>query len=768
MAQIQKLFLQKNFPLFGNKTRNSLIFRNNKTKSHPDSNYTNRLDRIILSNFKYIFIYLIFFTTEHTKPLYSKSSEITLTINGEGPQVVLYDAYKGPCPNYIYANNAPENLIYNIDTDCKHINIPSNPDSTLNKVKLVWESKINTARDMIKYLPNLIEVDLSKFDSSEVTSMDFMFQGDVSLKSINLQNLDTSKVEGMECMFYQCMELTELDLSSFDTSNVKQMRLMFFECFKLISLNIENFDTSNVINMEFLFFQCKELKDFSIKSFDTSKVTSMNLMFCNCYQIESLDLSMFKTNSLQVMDSMFNGCNKLKLINMSNFDTSHVYTMKNVFEGCAALNNLDISNFDTSEVIYMDNMFKNCENLPYLDLSHFHTPKLASMNEMFTNCRSLTSLNISNIKVDSANVLNSMFKDCPNLDYINFQLYIDRNDAGRLNDILVNTPENMVICINEDDTTNQLVQIIYLKICPTIYCGYNWKSKQKIILPNNTCVENHPVETKIIESTELIETTNILESTELIKTTEIFESTEIKESTTEIKQSTEKIEESKMKIPESTEKIEESTMKIPESTEKIEESTMKIPESTERIEESSSEIKESKETMKSTSISNESHFSITSTQSNKFDNNEVTIIEETFEHTSLIINENINNYTLDDINKIIYENMTNIYLQDYTGNEIVIEGKDNYLFRMTTNEQIFEMKNGTKKLSIIDLGKCEDKLRQKNNLNESISLIIISVEKDTDIASERNVQFEVYESLNKKKLNLSICDDEPIDIYIYL
>ena len=65
------------------------------------------------------------------------------------------------------------------------------------------------------------------------------------------------------------------------------------------------------------------------------------------------------------------------------------------------------------------------------------------------------------------------------------------------------------------------------------------------------------------------------------------------------------------------------------------------------------------------------------------------------------------------------------------------------------------MKNGTKKLSIIDLGKCEDKLRQKNNLNESISLIIISVEKDTDIASERNVQFEVYESLNKKKLNLN-------------
>ena len=58
------------------------------------------------------------------------------------------------------------------------------------------------------------------------------------------------------------------------------------------------------------------------------------------------------------------------------------------------------------------------------------------------------------------------------------------------------------------------------------------------------------------------------------------------------------------------------------------------------------------------------------------------------------------------------------------------------------------IKNDTKKLSKIDLGICEDKLRQKYNLSNDIELIIISMEKETDISYDRNVQFEVYESLN--------------------
>ena len=154
---------------------------------------------------------------------------------------------------------------------------------------------------------------------------------------------------------------------------------------------------------------------------------------------------------------------------------------------------------------------------------------------------------------------------------------------------------------------------------------------------------------------------------------------------------------------------------------------------------------------------------------------EMSTIQETqtylYKYTSILSTSTINNnnFTLDDINKIIYENITKNYLLNYNGNEIIIEGKDGFFFRATTKGNMFSgLKNDTIKLSKIDLGICEDKLRQKYNLNDDIELIIISMEKETDISSDRDIQFEVYESLNKTRLNLSVCEDTPVDIYIPL
>ena len=127
--------------------------------------------------------------------------------------------------------------------------------------------------------------------------------------------------------------------------------------------------------------------------------------------------------------------------------------------------------------------------------------------------------------------------------------------------------------------------------------------------------------------------------------------------------------------------------------------------------------------------------------------------------------------TAEEINQKIYEEITENILQNYDGSngeEVIIKGEDDFIYRLTTTDNMFEDNNETIGLSKIDLGTCEDRLRSTYNLNEDISLIIISLEKDTNISSERNVQFEVYESLNKTRLDLSVCEDESIDIYIPL
>ena len=60
-------------------------------------------------------------------------------------------------------------------------------------------------------------------------------------------------------MFFYCKSLITLDLSNFDTSNVTDMSLMFSDCFNLTTLDVSNFDTSNVTNMRYMFGDCSNL-----------------------------------------------------------------------------------------------------------------------------------------------------------------------------------------------------------------------------------------------------------------------------------------------------------------------------------------------------------------------------------------------------------------------------------------------------------------------------------------------------------------------------
>ena len=58
----------------------------------------------------------------------------------------------------------------------------------------------------------------------------------------------------MGSMFYYCTFLKTLDVSKWDTSNVTNMAGMFQKCESLKTLDISNWDTSNVTNMSGMFY----------------------------------------------------------------------------------------------------------------------------------------------------------------------------------------------------------------------------------------------------------------------------------------------------------------------------------------------------------------------------------------------------------------------------------------------------------------------------------------------------------------------------------
>ena len=133
-------------------------------------------------------------------------------------------------------------------------------------------------------------------------------------------------------MFYGC-DASSLDLSKFDTSQVTNMNNMFSNC-HAISLDLSNFDTSQVTNMSQMFFSC-DVKSLDLSKFNTSNVTAMLGMFSNC-QAKSLDLRNFDTSQVMDMREMFRDC-KAEFIDVSNFDKSNVIRMEEMFADCHAI-----------------------------------------------------------------------------------------------------------------------------------------------------------------------------------------------------------------------------------------------------------------------------------------------------------------------------------------------------------------------------------------------------------------------------------------------
>ena len=232
-------------------------------------------------------------------------------------------------------------------------------------------------------IQKFLELDLSNFNTSQVTSMYSMFLDMFYLTTLNLSSFDTSNVTNMSYMFYGMSNLTTLDLSSFNTSKVIDMSGMFFYIYNLTTLDLSNFDTSNVTNMEAMFNHMPELTSLDLSNFDTSKVTDMSAMFFNTSNLTTLNLSNFDTSKVTDMGSMFYGTSNLTTLNLSSFDTSNVTNMSYMFYGMSNLTTLNLSSFNTSNVTDMSCMFSGMPNLITLDISNFDTSQVTSMYGMF-------------------------------------------------------------------------------------------------------------------------------------------------------------------------------------------------------------------------------------------------------------------------------------------------------------------------------------------------------------------------------------------------
>ena len=136
----------------------------------------------------------------------------------------------------------------------------------------------------------LQEIDMSQWDTSKCTNMDYMFASCNSIRQyIGVENLNVQSLESMIKMFSQNLYLEELDLSNWNTKNLTYMGAAFYGMVTLTTINLSgSFNTSSVYDMNSLFEGCGALHTI-IGSIDMS-FAYPQYMFRQCGQLQNAHL----------------------------------------------------------------------------------------------------------------------------------------------------------------------------------------------------------------------------------------------------------------------------------------------------------------------------------------------------------------------------------------------------------------------------------------------------------------------------------------------
>ena len=158
-------------------------------------------------------------------------------------------------------------------------------------------SKMTTMFRMFDGMSSIQTLDTSGFDVSGLTdtpALDVIFRGCKSLKSIDTTFIERALLlEGNKFsigqIFSRCSSLTALDVSGWNTQNVTSMEYAFYGCSSLTALDVSEWNTQNVTNMSSMFANCGNLTNLIFgPGWGTQTSTSSNAL--------ALDLSSCGSN----------------------------------------------------------------------------------------------------------------------------------------------------------------------------------------------------------------------------------------------------------------------------------------------------------------------------------------------------------------------------------------------------------------------------------------------------------------------------------------
>ena len=358
---------------------------------------------------------------------------------------------------------------------------------------------------MFQNCKDLVSISLENIDTLLVTDISGMFYNCSSLKNIDsfVKNINVTNVSKMDYFFNGCSNLENVNLENWNLNLIVSMSHFFDNCKNLISVILPNFG-EKLEDLSFMFSECKKLKKiFSLDKFNPINVKNTANMFYGCSSLITLDLTAFGGENVKNINEMFANCNNLTTINAPKLAFNNVTEYNNCFSCDTSLTKVCspqndkistlLSNLWGDNVLYVNECYNNyqdqctlsdlkleltnrfdnlelVENKDYFwsDLSsedefivmelndscflsvknlHVHSQSIFSMinnlkkvvflkdntkktttfQDLFKDCENLQSVSFNNIETQNIADMSNVFKNCRSLTYLDLSNFDTKN-----------------------------------------------------------------------------------------------------------------------------------------------------------------------------------------------------------------------------------------------------------------------------------------------------------------------------------------------------
>jgi surface protein len=360
--------------------------------------------------------------------------------DGQGTMTIFYDKMKNRrtgtiwdvIPNAMWQSWYSNKDITTIDFDESFSNYKEMTSlsnffanmTNLVEIKHLNRLKTNNVTDMhaaFNSCPSLTELDLSGFNTANVTTMSAMFAGDTNLKTIIVGNEWSTESCVCDNMFYGCTSLVGSQGTTYKNSHFGATYAHIDhgesnpgyltgvkEAYAVRNYVSYNSNPAVIwdINWQTLTFYYDDQKSewgqkVLIHEMDNGYIKYSYVV----YDIEGRDWR--QDNGANIVSVVFNDsfANYHGLTDLSNFfDNLKKLTWVSSFE-----------NLNTENVTTMNAMFYQCEDMGQIDLRFLNTENVTDMTDMFNGCTNLSTIRCNSNWQRDGLVSTDMFLECTKL-----------------------------------------------------------------------------------------------------------------------------------------------------------------------------------------------------------------------------------------------------------------------------------------------------------------------------------------------------------------